>query len=90
MVVNIEKVEGATHISAVVNSIRGAVINCFDVSTTFESVFNATSGNSSGIAWMETATNYEFKATACELLTVYFNGSLLTGFNNYWSFNTEV
>ena len=75
VIVDVEKVASVDYTGAVVRTLQGTATNCYATSDTFTTIYHAATG---------TATNCEFKATNAELLA-YFNGTLPTGFNSYWT-----
>ena len=75
VIVDVEKVASVTYTGAVVRTLQGTATNCYATSDTFTTTYHTSTG---------TATNCEFEATNAELL-VYFNGTLPTGFNSYWT-----
>ena len=75
VIVDVEKVASVDYTGAVVRNLQGTATNCYATSDTFTTIYHAATG---------TATNCEFQATNAELLA-YFNGTLPTGFNSYWT-----
>ncbi|MBQ3493013.1 MAG: Ig-like domain-containing protein [Clostridia bacterium] len=70
--------------ASIVRSMRGTATNCFAVSKTFTTTFNATTGTN----WAGTVNNCDIK-TSAEDLVALFNGTLPMGFNAYWSIDNN-